>query len=407
MSVRLRRYSTTRTAIVAVGVLVAFAALAVGAAAFSAASVQRFGFAPLNGLDAGFALTYLTFALVGAFVAARRPANPVPWLFCAAGLLGITGSFARAYASYALFAEIPGAAHVAGLQGTLSALGLIAIFIGLTLFPSGALPSSRWRPAAWVILSIIGLISLVSFAAAPTVYVNDQFPEIDNPFFLATLSPYLSLAVAPARLAAVPLALLPAAVVVTRLRRSSGIERQQLKWVAYTGTLSAMLPLVIFLLAWAMNSPSPWGLTILLPVLFAGIPISAGIAILRHRLYDIDVLINRTLVYGATTATLVATYALGVLAAHALLRPFTQGNELAVAVSTLAVAALIQPVRRRIQSAVDRRFYRSRYDAARTLDAFGTRLRDEVDIDALRHDLIDVVRDTMEPAHASVWLRRQ
>jgi hypothetical protein len=135
------------------------------------------------------------------------------------------------------------------------------------------------------------------------------------------------------------------------------------------------------------------------------IPIAIAVAILRYRLYDIDLLINRTLVYGATSATLVLTYALVVLALGAALRPLTQSSELAVAGSTLAVAALIQPVRRRIQSAVDQRFYRARYDAERTVDGFALRLRDEVDLDALRAELVGVVRDTVRPAHASLWLR--
>jgi hypothetical protein len=201
---------------------------------------------------------------------------------------------------------------------------------------------------------------------------------------------------------------LSAASLLVRFRRARGVERQQLKWLAYAaGMLAAYLP---FALIFVVIYPIP---ALILPIsllgiaIFAGIPIATGLAVLRYRLYDIDLLINRTLVYAATSAAIAAMFFVGIVALQALLRPLTNGSELAIAVSTLISFALFQPVRRRIQETVDRRFDRSRYDAARTLDAFADRLRDEVNLDALREDLLVSVQQTMAPAHMSLWLRER
>jgi hypothetical protein len=187
---------------------------------------------------------------------------------------------------------------------------------------------------------------------------------------------------------------------VRRYRRSTGIEREQIKWLAFSA-----VPLVAAGLASAIL-PDKLG-QVLFVFLLLSVPVGIGIGVLRYRLYDIDVLINRTLVYGATSAAIAIAFFAGLVLLQAVLRPFTGGSELAVAASTLASFALFQPIRRAMQSAVDRFFYRSRYDAARTLDAFGVRLSDEVDLDAVRADLIDAVERTVQPAHASVWLRGQ
>jgi hypothetical protein len=197
--------------------------------------------------------------------------------------------------------------------------------------------------------------------------------------------------------------LIPVAAVLARFRTATGNERQQLKWFAYTSSIA----MLIFVVAGIVPLFSYLaGLGPLVAVIAMDlIPVSVAIAILRYRLYDIDLLINRTLVYAVTTGTIALTFFAGIVVLQALLRPFTNGSEVAVAVATLVSFALFQPIRSRVQDGVDRRFYRSRYDATRTLDAFSVRLRGEVDLDAVRAGLIDAVHGTVQPTHASVWLR--
>jgi len=349
---------------------------------------------------------------VGAAIAWRHQANPIGWLLSATGLAAGLVYLAGGYATYGMLSAsgLPSADVVAWIfswSKLAMALSLPPIFF---LFPDGRLRFRRDRVGLVTGLTAILLgVGVLAFYPGPLLGIM----FVQNPYGWNAGAAALDLAFAVASVLGLVFLILGTSSLRARYRGASGLERQQLKWLygaagLYVVTLAVVLP--PYLAQW-LGIPVDASIRFLANLIgglaYTIFPIAIGIAILRHRLYDIDVLINRTLVYGATTATLVAMYALGVLAAHALLRPFTQGNELAVAVSTLAVAALIQPVRRRIQQGVDRRFYRSRYDAARTLDAFGTRLRDEVDIDALRRDLIDVVRDTMEPAHASVWLRRE
>jgi len=206
-----------------------------------------------------------------------------------------------------------------------------------------------------------------------------------------------------------------AAALVVRTRRSRGVERQQLKWIALSGVLLALAlasTTVIFFSPLRSLDPEAQFPTALFggfPFVAAlvAVPFAGTVAILRHRLYDIDLLIKRTVVYGATSAAIALTFFVGIVALQGPLRPLTSGSDLAVVVSTLVSFALFQPIRRRVQDAVDRRFDRSRYDAARTVDSFADQLRDEVDLDHLRADLIDTVRQTMAPAHTSLWLRER
>jgi hypothetical protein len=357
----------------------------------------------------------LAFPTVGALIAANRPRNPIGWILVAAGISGAMVLFASEYALYALFTEpgaLPGgrvAAWVSSWAGTV-AFGVIFTYLFL-LFPDGRLPSARWRPVAW---AAAVALTVVTITAALKPRLTDEAGEpvphgapmtIENPVGLDGAGAVLHQIETTAIVLFVLVCVLPAvASLILRYRGSSGERRQQIKWLAYA---AGMLAVGIFVVPDALRAL--WGETAavsavtdaleVVPVI--GIPLAAGIAILRHRLYDIDVVIRRTLVYAVLTATLGATY-LGLV----LLVGLAVGESgLAVAVSTLAVAALFRPALGRIQAVVDRRFYRRRYDAALTLEAFGARLRDELDLEALGEDLRDVVSDTVQPAHVSLWLR--
>jgi hypothetical protein len=272
---------------------------------------------------------------------------------------------------------------------------LVAVFL-LLLFPDGHLLSPRWRPVAWV--GVAGsLVIAVSnmFRRGPL----ENTPFIDNPVGLFDDPDFRSSGLG---IALVGAACIAAAVsLFVRYRRSHGLERQQLKWLAVEGVIlsAAIVPSILDPIAKATQ--------VGFIAAFSLAPVMVGIAVLRYHLYDIDIVINRALVYGATTAAVLAAFSAGIVVLQAILRPLTGGSEIAVAVSTLVSVALFQPLRGRVQNAVDRRFYRSRYDAARTLDAFSARLRDEVALDAVRSDLLDAVRDTVQPSHAGVWLRER
>jgi hypothetical protein len=264
------------------------------------------------------------------------------------------------------------------------------------LFPDGRLLGRRWRPVLW--LTAAAMLGIgVAPALAPGPMADAAVEGTVNPVGVAGVGPLLDVVALAAGAAALVSMLLGMLSLTLRFRRSRGVERLQLKWFVSAAVLFILACLAAFFVF--PENDVPFGL--LLIGTFAGIPIAAGVAILRYRLYDIDVVINRALVYGALTATLGAAYLLIVL----LVGLAVGRSGFAVAVSTLAVAALFRPARARIQDAMDRRFYRRRYDAQQTLDAFGGRLRDEVDLEALTADLRGVVSETVQPAHVSVWLR--
>ena len=368
--------------------------LLVGAVVLDAGS-QR---SPADPNDLSLILVFLCFATVGAVLGSRRRGDAVGWICSAIGFTAFLGAFSESYGTYAAThpGSLPGAAAVAWFGATwlwLATVGLTAIFLPL-LFPTGHLPSPRWRPVAWA--AGVLLVAVCLAAGANPGPLGAGRPA--NPFPLA--APWAEGLIDTVGLPVLGvLVLVAAASLVVRFRRASGVERQQLKWFTYGATFLAVV------LAFSAVSPS---LDDRIPdvvnnLSLAAIPLSIGIAILRYRLYDIDRIINRTVVYGLVTVVLGISYAVGVLLLGQLL-----GHDqpsLTVAGVTLGVAALFQPVRRRIQVAVDRRFNRRRYDAAKTIEAFSTRLRDEVDLDALTGDLLDVVNQTMEPTTASLWLR--
>jgi len=290
-------------------------------------------------------------------------------------------------------------------------VGLLGIYL-ILLFPDGKLPSRRWRPLAWLSGVVMVLASLViTFGPGPL----EGHPGVRNPLGLEALGhPWVATAVFIVLLL-LPLSMVASALsLVLRYRRSKGEEREQIKWIAFAASvvvivyLIAMVGSLFFPLGWG-GAGTPLWLGLLQQaalVSFTAVPIAVGFAVLKYRLYDIDIVINRTLVYGTLTITLVTLYFGGIVVLQRIFVTLTgQQSTLAVVASTLAIAALSVPLRRRVQGFVDRRFYRRKYDARKTLQAFSAKLRDETDLEALNNDLVGVVRETMQPAHVSLWLR--
>jgi hypothetical protein len=349
-------------------------------------------------------LLIFAFSTVGALVASRRPENPIGWLFCSGAFIWIVGELALEYGVYALITApgtLPAGAWAAWFGGWARGMGwfLIVMFL-LLLFPTGRLPSPRWRPVLWGAVGYIGFFTLVVWLSP--VSADTRLQEfVRNPLGLEIA--LMNLLVDLLYLTIPLLVVVSGTAVIARFRRSRGDERQQLKWFAYAVAVMVVVFVIWFSLELAGLVPLS-ALAFTVPLL--GLPIAVGIAILKYRLYDIDFLINRTLVYGALTVTLVALYFGGIVLLQGAFRALTgQNSTLAVVASTLVIAALFSPLRRRIQGFIDRRFYRKKYDAAKTLEAFSAKLRDETDLDALNAELVGVVRETMQPTHVSLWLR--
>ncbi len=338
-------------------------------------------------------------AVVGGLVASRRPANPVGWFFLGSGGCFAITVVATEYATYGL----AGAQAMAWLQSWLWLPGVSLLLVFLPLyFPNGRLVSSRWR---W--LARVALVFCVG-GAVYSALSPGEIPATEgivNPLGIEALRPVSDL-LGPFVLVlflAFPFA--SAASLVVRFRRSGSVERQQIKWLAL-----AALAIPIWFLTNSPIEAASRTLFVIMDALivFALIPVAAGIAILRYHLYDIDVVINRALVYGTLTVTLALVYVGTVVGLQAALRALSgQESTLAVVASTLAIAALFNPLRKRVQAFVDRRFYRRKYDAAKTLAAFNARLREETDLGTLSDDLVGVVGGTMRPAHVSLWLRQE
>jgi hypothetical protein len=334
------------------------------------------------------------YSVIGAIIASRLPYQPIGWICCAIGLIAAVDHFGGEYALYALLAlphSLPGGEAMLWLQGWFWMLFVGLIVFLLLLFPTGRLPSSRWRPFAWVSAAVISFGVIWSSAISPDVGFNAP-PS-------------------PVQLLVLLLGGVAAASLVAGRRGARGVERQQIKWLLYVGPIffvASGLHIGFYFFWLAERS---WGLLAsYLLVAVGGLsgPIAIGVAILRYRLYEIDLIINRTLVYGSLTATLVALYLGGIVVLQRVFVLLTgEQSTLAVVASTLLIAALFTPLRRRIQSFIDRRFYRRKYDARKTLEAFTAQLRDETDLDALGYDLVGVVRETMQPAHVSLWLRTE
>ena len=359
---------------------------------------------------------FLAFPLVGALLASRRPRIPIGWLLLAVGLLWMLSNLTELYSVYGVAepGSVPFPVGVAGIVNWtwVPAVGLLGTYPFL-LFPDGRLPSRRWRPLAWLSGVVIVVLS-IGFGLAPEPLPG--LGGVRNPFAVEG-HPWIRYAT----YVVIPLlpvcVLASAASLVLRYRNSGGEVRQQIKWIAFAASFAGLMLMINFISSSFFSSEtqftpsSPLWLDLLAYAVgasFTAVPIAMGFAVLRYRLYDIDIIINRALVYSVLTVSLVLVYLGGVAATQTAFRLLTgqeRQPQLAVVASTLIIAALFSPLRRRVQAFVNRRFYRSKYDAARTLADFGARLRDDTDLDTLGEDLVVIIRDTMQPAHVSLWLR--
>ena len=348
---------------------------------------------------AGLFLAGVLFATVGTLVAARVPSNPLGWIFLAVALFPAGNGVAENYAYQGLVNDpgsLPGATAVAWYYSWGWYPVLILIAVVPLLYPTGRVPGPRWRPVLWGLIGVACVVTIrIMLSPGP---LDDDKKLPDNPLgvgFIGSAHGVLD------PLVAIVLFGLVGAVglsVIVRFRRSVGDERQQLKLMIFAVAFIVLTNLVPSLLGFNGND-------VLFSIAVIQLPIAVGIAMLKYRLYDVDRLINKTLVYGALTAVLGAAYFGLVLAGQALSSSLAGGGKLAIAVSTLVVAALFLPLRSHLQRFVDRRFYRRRYDAQRTLETFGARLREQIELETLTGELCGVVGETMQPAHVSLWLR--
>ena len=345
----------------------------------------------------------LTFSIVGAIIASRHPRNAIGWLFCSMGLVVGLNTLAGGYATFWL----AGGSGPKDLAETAAWFGswswILLIFLPtsfmLLLFPDGRLPSPRWRPVAWCAgLGITGFVVGLATEAGPL----EDYPQIANPYGIE--SPVLEVAVIAAGIVTVGSMVASAVSLIVRMRRAGSKQRQQIKWLAYGGVVVVGTIFVGGVISIWSVPISIW----VIAVAVLGLPVFTGIAILKHRLYGIDVVINFTLVYAILSAMLAAVYFGAIVLLQRVFAGLT-GQEklpqLAIVASTLVIAALFNPLRRRIQTFIDRRFYRRKYDARQTLETFSAKLRDETDLGTLREDLVGVVRETMQPENVTLWLR--
>ena len=365
----------------------------------------------LGGLEIPLTVAYtvfvLGFATFGGIIASRQPANPIGWIMCVCAIAFTLGGVTGEYASQSLdHSVLPGLSLAAWFSVWTWSVGatLPATFL-LLLFPDGRLPSRRWRPVAWI-TGVAIVVLVLSIALAPGKF--DDYP-ISNPFGFPQIHAVLQPLAGIAGIALFASGLASIVSLIFRFRRAEDQGRLQLKWLAFAVALVAFSAAISVVIETVADSSE--GLievsNLIVSTSMSTIPMAIGVAVLKHRLYNIDRIINRTLVYGALTAILGLIYIAGVVGFGSLIRSFTgqTDNNLGVAASTLGVAALVRPLRARIQGAIGHRFYRRKYDASRTLETFSSRLRDEVDLDLLSRDLVGVVGDTMQPVHVSLWLR--
>jgi len=338
--------------------------------------------------------------ILGAFLVHRRPGNVIGWLFINLSLWLGLGFFVDGVARHA--PPLPLIGVIAAVGSSLGSLGFIAFFLLVELFPTGRLPSARWRllPALTILGGTLQLLTGL-VAVMPT---RPEVPGLPTPLARPDLAAVLDAMTVVGSIMLLVALLGTVALIVLRFRRARGVERQQLKWFAWAASVVAIL-LALGIITGPLGAVSDtiWSLALASLLL---LPVASTIAILRYRLYDIDRIVSRTVSYGAVTGILALVFVGTILVSQTVLASFFSGNSVAVAASTLVVAALFQPLRRRVQSIVDRRFNRSRYDAERTIAAFGARLRDEVDLANLDADVRQVIAATVAPVSIAVWIRQ-
>jgi hypothetical protein len=350
----------------------------------------------------------VAFSAVGAVIAPHfPPRNPIGWIFCAIGLLAGMRLFSAEYAIVTLLAEpgslpvmLPGGETLAWVSSWtwVPHIGLF-LFLGL-LFPDGRPPSPRWQPFAWLV-GVVVVVGTVAVALWPET--AGGLDRVNHPLGIEGPTDTIN----PVETILYILALVAAASLLVRLRSAKGEERQQVKWFAYAALMLAASTTLTYVVFETMSLGWLWWVGFVPAIVgIVGLPVAVGIAIMKYHLYNIDLIINRTLVYGLLTAVLALTYLGGVVLLQELFRTLSaQKSQLGVVASTLVIAALFNPLRHRIQGFIDRSFYRRKYDAAKTLEAFSAKLRTETDLDALNDDMIEVVEETMQPAYVSLWLR--
>jgi hypothetical protein len=356
---------------------------------------------------AAIALALIPLPVLGAVILSRHPGNRIGLLMLVTGSIAIASGTLQAYAPFAVTRDgWPGAQWTAWLSIWPFWPALYAYLLLLPLlFPTGQPVSPRWRIVVGLTMLLVAMQLAIDLVQPGGYEELSGFPELQNPVGIAGVErierPYLTVL----DVLLLTTVVLSVASIVVRFRRSSGIERQQLKWFVFVAVTDILLIVAMVLSPGGSAAQAVFGVAMILGTL-VGLPVAIAIAVLRYRLYDIDRLISRTVVYFLLTASLLGVYLVLVLGLGSRMRSGDgESSQLVVAASTLAVAALFRPLRSRIQAVVDRRFYRKKYDAARTMEAFGSRLRDEIDLDTLGAELRAVVQETMQPAHVSLWLR--
>jgi hypothetical protein len=377
--------------------VLAWSLLALALAAMTLGWVIEYATDSLDGSlgeQIGLSIAFMAFPVVGALIASRHPRNAIGWLFLGIGLLVAVLVVGTAYAQYGLVlhpeSDVPGTTLAAWVENWawLPLLATIPTLL-LLLFPTGRPPSRHWKPVAWLAGGYISIVTLLSM-------LEERLSgyQLDNPIGISGLGDVEEMGLVFVPL--FPLILLCASSLIFRYRRAPSEERQQLKWVAVAAVVFAAGMIVG---EW-FQPPE-----IMFPIFLGALPVSIGVAMLKYRLYDIDLIIHRTLVYGVLSAILGLVYLGLVLILQLITSSVTPESDFAVAGSTLAVAALFRPARSRVQALIDRHFYRRKYDAVKTVDEFSQRLRSEIELESLTRELLDVINRTMQPRHSSVWLR--